>query len=121
MESQSKDLTGLWHGLYSYGFALHGDHVNFVTTIDQAGETISGTIEEPGALSDFTGSVSGTAVRFTKTYRGAHSVDYRGQLSTDVSEIEGLWRLPGGMTGPFLMVRAPKATVSVEQQVHEKV
>ena len=109
------DLTGVWQGLYSYA---DGEPVPFMATLIESGPFVTGSTHEtttvgfrPNASATglIDGTRSATLVAFTKTYDGSagwdHSVFYDGAVNDDATEIEGLWRLPEGMSGPFLMRR----------------
>lgn len=120
------NLTGVWHGVYSYG-PIHGDE-HFVAQLIDIGGSLSGTIDEaPRALGSgkrlnaiISGTRSGARVEFLKTYDGtggwSHSVRYRGKLSADLTEIGGRWNLPGA-SGTFLMIRPAEEAKPAEQQV----
>jgi hypothetical protein len=131
MTNQNQNLTGVWHGLYSY--EIFREPVYFVATLIHGGTLISGTtheseIGETGApltlFAGIDGSKTGTAVTFRKTYDGSdgwnHSVDYEGLLNGEGTEIEGRWIIPGNATGRFLMIRNRGATESVVRQAFEK-
>lgn len=126
------DLSGLWHGLYTYQAAAPPTH--FTATIRMAGAALSGAIKEAavneaGAPLDLSatlaGSLSGQSVSFAKTYDGQHgwmhTVLYDGDLNDDASEIEGVWTIPGEWSGRFLMIRAPGMTEAIARQVYERV
>jgi hypothetical protein len=136
MGTQNNNLTGVWHGLYSY------DHANapvyFVATLLAGPGWISGSSHEAinetvgQALTLFAaleGNITGSSVHFTKTYDGtggwSHSVPYIGTLSPDSLEIEGTWEIkaPGYITatGRFLMIRSPGASEAIVRQVYETV
>jgi hypothetical protein len=136
MTAKTSNLTGVWHGLYSYDLALAP--VYFVATLMSGVSWISGTSHEaaneiPGqALTLFStldGTVAGEAINFIKTYDGTggwvHGVPYTGTLSADGLEIEGTWEIKeaGYMatTGRFLMIRSPGANEAVVREVYESV
>lgn len=114
--SDPLDMTGLWHGTYTYP-----DYTNetlpFVANMTDAGGRLSGTIMEPATGEEafyaeeaealLAGSRGGRSVDFTKTYNGAiwvHSVDYVGQLSADGQAVTGMWSVDD-MDGTFEMHR----------------
>lgn len=112
-----QNLTGIWHGLYSY--PIGRAPVSFVATLIEAGRTVSGTTHEPCDKGDrpgvtlfatLLGSRQGSAIAFVKTYDGTNPhygrVAYEGSLSADGTEIEGRWIVPGSWSGRFLMVRS---------------
>jgi hypothetical protein len=134
--TKSDNLTGVWHGLYSYDLARAP--VYFVTTLMNGCGWLSGTSHEaadeiPGqALTLFAaleGSLEGSCVTFVKTYDGtggwSHSVPYAGTLSPDATEIEGTWEIKeaGFMTttGRFLMIRCEGANEAVVRKAYETV
>jgi hypothetical protein len=127
----SENLTGVWHGLYTYP---GGQPVSFVATLIETGSALSGTVHEPrvfGKGADATlyatlhGSRNGNAVTFVKTYDGAgapydRAVSYDGTLSADATEIEGRWRIPGNWSGKFLMIRSAGRQEEVSRTVFER-
>lgn len=129
MTRDAAPLTGLWHGLYSY--PAHLRPVFFIATLISHGAGFSGRTEEtvPGAAgapltlgAALAGQEGGGLVEFVKTYEGAwrHSVAYSGRLSPDRAEIEGTWRLPGGWSGRFLMMRGERAEEAELRRVWEE-
>lgn len=116
----SAALTGFWTGVYFYpsaGPAANDDMlppVPFTATLSEAAGLLAGQIREPGSVGlgagERTASVAGTrsgdAVRFDKTYVGAHTVAYAGVLSSDGREITGTWTIPGDWSGEFRMQRS---------------
>jgi hypothetical protein len=136
MTSTSSNLTGVWHGLYSYDLAMAP--VYFVATLMSGPSWISGTSHEAvneifgQALTLFAtleGSLDSPKVAFVKSYDGSggwsHSVPYNGALSPDATEIEGTWEIadPGysPTTGRFLMIRSEGASEAVVRAIYEKV
>ncbi len=132
MTRNSENLTGVWHGLYSY--ELYHEPVYFVATLIDTGSFISGTTHESevgatGAPLTLFATLEGTSaegdVVFTKTYDGSngwtHSVAYVGRLSTDACEIEGRWTIGRKSEGRFLMIRNSGVTESVVREAFEKV
>ena len=131
MARKSENLTGVWHGLYSY--RLHREPVYFVATLIDAGSFISGTtheseVGETGAPLTLFATIEGTAAQgdvvFTKTYDGSngwtHGVDYVGSLSADACEIEGRWTIGRKAEGRFLMIRNQGVTESVVREAFER-
>ncbi len=131
MTKAQENLTGVWHGLYSY--EVYREPVYFVATLIDTGSMIAGTtheseIGETGApltlFAAIDGHRSGHAVSFTKRYDGSggwdHSVSYDGQLNPDCSEIEGQWSIPTKASGRFLMIRNRGVTESVMRKAYEK-
>jgi hypothetical protein len=126
------NLTGIWHGLYSYPSYL--EPVYFVATLISFGTNVSGTTHEategrtgaPLQLFAFVeGSIADFAVAFQKRYDGSggwkHVVGYDGTLSADGTEIEGQWSIPGNWSGPFLMIRGRAVTEKTIRKEFEKV
>jgi hypothetical protein len=136
MTENSKNLTGVWHGLYSY--QAYREPVYFVATLIDGGSFISGStheseIGETGApltlFASIDGSRSGNAIDFIKSYDGSagwsHSVTYEGLLNADATEIEGTWVVVKSETGAkasgkFLMIRSRGATETVVRHAFEK-
>ncbi len=131
MQSSSPhNLTGIWHGLYSYPYGR--PPVSFVATLIEAGRTVSGTTHEPCDREDSPGEMlfatllgrrRGSMVAFLKTYDSANPnysrVIYEGTLSADGTEIEGRWILPGS-SGKFLMIRSAGKEEAVEREAFER-
>jgi hypothetical protein len=130
--ARGDDLTGVWHGLYSY--PAFRDPVYFVATLIQSGTHLSGATHEQergetgAALALFAmveGGREGSQIGFVKQYDGAggweHAVLYQGMLDAGGDEIEGQWLIPGEMAGKFLMMRSPGATESVARKAFSKV
>jgi hypothetical protein len=124
------NLTGIWHGLYSYPYSR--PPVSFVATLIEAGRTVSGTTHEPCDREDSRGEIlfatllgrrHGSAVTFLKTYDGSNPnyrrVIYEGTLSADGTEIEGRWILPGS-SGKFLMIRSAGKEEAVTRKAYER-
>jgi hypothetical protein len=110
------NLTGLWHGQFTTGTDSQPQF--FVATLLEAPEWLSGSVQEVAK----TGPAAGTTlyatllgqrnddiVTFIKTYEtgvNQQSIHYSGVLNADQSEIEGVWSIPGGENGTFLMIRS---------------
>jgi hypothetical protein len=136
LKPQNDNLTGVWHGLYSYDLAIAP--VYFVATLMGGKGWINGTSHEAAneiegqvltLFAAIEGSTNASAVTFVKTYDGtggwSHSVPYSGTLAPDGLEIEGTWEIKeaGYMTttGRFLMIRSPGASEAIVRQVYETV
>lgn len=130
-EDQPENLTGVWHGLYMYPAAMEPGA--FVATVmDIAGgltggvhETSSGDGQPPRPLNaSLSGFREGQSVVFVKRYDGSggwsHAVNYHGALSSDRSEIEGVWDIPGVWSGRFLMIRSRGAPDAVRRKAFQK-
>ena len=131
MSTQAENLTGVWHGLYTYPYG--GVSVSFVATLIESGASLSGSTHEPSVLGDgpgamlyamLEGSREGRTVSFIKTYQGAgpnfSAVEYDGALNGDGTEIEGRWNIPGVWSGKFLMVRSAGKAAKIEQKQTER-
>src|SRR5262249_28589383 len=127
-----QNLTGIWHGLYSY---LDGrPSVSFVATLIEAGTTVSGTTHEPSdgpgegnitLYATLQGRRQGAAVAFIKTYdragrRHVSAIAYQGTLSGDGTEIEGGWLIRGDSRGKFLMIRSAGKQEAVRRKAYER-
>ncbi len=125
----AEDLSGLWHGQYSYPTAKAP--VPFVATLLDAGGALSGSITEKSTLPPRAGEVlyatvagqrEGACVRFIKSYESDdpryQTVAYDGQVSGDGSEIEGIWNIRGWQ-GRFLMIRGTSRGVAAVTGVLE--
>ncbi|MFM9974790.1 MAG: hypothetical protein ACKVON_09515 [Beijerinckiaceae bacterium] len=132
MTDTSQNLTGVWHGLYSY--EAFREPVYFVATLIDGGSFINGStheseVGEAGApltlFAMIDGSRQATEVSFTKAYDGSggwdHIVLYEGSLNGDATEIEGRWHIGGKASGKFLMIRNRGVSESIVRQVFEKV
>jgi hypothetical protein len=124
-------LTGIWHGLYSYPAYL--EPVYFVATLISFARNFSGTTHEAvegrtGAplqlFASVEGSINEKSVLFQKHYDSTqawtHSVNYDGTLTSDGAEIEGEWSIPGGWSGPFLMIRGQRISEQKIRRAFEK-
>jgi hypothetical protein len=128
--ADSRDLTGMWDGVYSYpAVADAGPTTPFLADISEAGGQISGTIIEPHefrrgtAHATITGHRVGNVVDFSKAYQGAgpeyeEPVAYTGQLSDDGTLITGHWMMQE-WSGPFEMVR--QAQVEAHEEARESI
>lgn len=129
MSGERLDMTGLWHGTYTYPDYVR-ETMPFAANIADAGGRLSGTIIEPASGEEelyaeeaeavIAGSRGGRSVDFTKTYSGAiwnHSVDYVGQLSADGQSVTGMWSVES-VDGTFEMHRDLKLSdlAEVEEQ-----
>jgi hypothetical protein len=132
MNKKAQNLTGVWHGLYSY--QAYKEPVYFVATVIDGGSFISGSthesaVGETGAPLTLFASLEGTCrdnvVHFTKSYDGQsgwdHAVSYIGTLNDDATEIEGIWTIGAKATGRFLMIRSRGATETVVRKAYAKV
>ncbi len=126
-----ENLSGLWHGQYSYPTAKAA--VPFIATLLEASGALSGSITEKSTLPPRVGEAlyavvrgqrDGTTVSFVKYYESDDEryqvVAYEGRVTGDGTEIEGIWRI-GGFQGKFLMIRGTQRAVSAEQGVLETI
>ncbi len=125
--SSPLNLTGVWHGLYSYPVAMPS--VSFVATLSDQGGWFDGTTEEIGSVGDAAGRTltaslqgrrAGSSITMLKIYHGPSayydSVHYAGDLNEDGTEINGTWRLSGTWSGTFLMVRSRTAETAATKE-----
>ena len=118
------DLSGRWDGRYSY--ADGRPDVAFAAVLQDGGGAFTGTIEEVDAWegplqASVDGRRDGSRVSFVKFYDTGSAerfdtVAYEGTLSADNLEIDGVWRLPGGFSGRFLMIRAGGVEAEAERR-----
>jgi hypothetical protein len=129
--SSPLNLTGVWHGLYSYPVAVPS--VSFVATLSDQGGWFDGTTEEIGTVGDAVGRAltatlqgrrSGRSLTMLKIYHGASacydSVHYAGELSEDGTEINGTWRVTDNWSGTFLMIRQRAGTTTQSRETVER-
>lgn len=104
-------LTGFWSGTYFYpdtDYYKDKKPVNFDARLRQLDNTFEGSIVEPNTFGDNTSSVLKALIlnglvdregnlRFIKKYEGTagvvHSIEYKGTLSPDGRNINGIWTL----------------------------
>jgi hypothetical protein len=121
------DLTGVWHGRFTYPRSYEPG--TFVATLVEAALRVSGTTEEPCSIGSargltlhatILGERRASAVSFVKTYDGTggwdHAIAYDGMLSSDGTEIDGRWRIGGGWSGAFLMIRSTGLPAAIARQ-----
>ncbi|HSV25725.1 MAG TPA: hypothetical protein VLJ17_22215 [Xanthobacteraceae bacterium] len=126
--ASAQSLTGIWQGTYTYPLGLGS--VSFVATLIEAGNSLTGTTHEQGGVdcglnatlyASLSGSRRGTAVVFVKTYDGSNpnyrTVEYKGTLSDDETEIEGHWIISSMWSGKFVMIRPARKAESVFSKV----
>jgi hypothetical protein len=132
-DGKATKLTGVWHGLYTYG--QQPEQVSFVATLIESGNSVSGSIHEPCVgehcpadtlYATLEGSRQDSAVAFVKTYAVPgpafrEAVVYEGNLSSDATEIEGVWNIQGLWFGKFLMIRSSGQTATVSRKAAERV
>lgn len=129
--SSPLNLTGVWHGLYSYPVAMPS--VSFVATLSDQGGWFDGVTEETGTVGDAVGRTltaslqgrrSGHSITMLKIYHGPStaydSVHYAGELSEDGAEISGTWRVAGNWSGTFLMIRQRAVATAQSREAAEK-
>ncbi|MFT4076473.1 MAG: hypothetical protein QM647_13190 [Asticcacaulis sp.] len=137
MDRNSQNLTGVWHGLYSYVTQPYVPENHFIAVLIDSSGHLSGTVHETithsnGTSSDQNADVVGKRdvanVTFMKTYDGnngwSHNVFYVGALNAENNEIEGIWRIHGrygNYEGKFLMIRNSGNDEAVEVAKYETV
>ncbi|TMM46227.1 hypothetical protein [Qipengyuania marisflavi] len=132
MTCEPLDLTGQWHGTYTYP-RNYGPATPFLATIEDQAGSLFGSIIEPDAFhgsqetmeAAIAGHRAGRSVDFTKTYRGQqfgyeNPVDYVGQLSSDGLSVSGVWSLIEH-NGTFEMFREISLSAQVEDEASEEV
>ena len=129
--SSPLNLTGVWHGLYSYPVAMPS--VPFVATLSDQGGWFDGTTEEIGGVGDTVGRTltaslqgrrSGRSITMLKIYHGPSayydSVHYAGELNGDGTEINGTWRVAANWSGTFLMIRQRAVATALSREAAER-
>ena len=129
--SSPLNLTGVWHGLYSYPVAMPS--VPFVATLSDQGGWFDGTTEETGSVGDVVGRTltaslqgrrSGRSITMLKIYHGPSayydSVHYAGDLNEDGTEISGTWRVAANWSGTFLMIRQRAVATALSREAAER-
>jgi hypothetical protein len=126
------NLTGVWQGFYAYSGERR---VPFTATLIETASHVSGSTHETCATRGrgtttvlfalIDGSRRGSTLRFAKQYDGSggwdHTVAYEGAVNGDATEIEGTWRVNGGISGRFVMTRPRGTTIAVERRRLAKV
>jgi hypothetical protein len=126
---EAADLSGVWHGVYSYPGGSNRQPVSFVAVLTDVVGSVGGTTEEAVGKRTLTATVqgrrAGRAITFLKLYdadlRNYDTVAYDGRVSGDGEEIEGTWTVPSGWSGSFLMIRSGSLTAAVERVASERV
>lgn len=130
------NLTGVWHGLYTYPDHPHLPESHYVCVMLDNGGHLSGSVHETmnhyrdtptEERADITGVREASSVSFLKTYNGhgtqSHTVFYEGALADGQDEIEGRWTVNGrygAFSGRFLMIRKRASKVSQTVEAFEK-
>lgn len=118
--SRNSDLTGLWSGEYWYNGG--GRPTPFSAHVVDSLGTITGTTLEPNTFAhpglielsaDINGSRGELSVRFSKLYHPAPGVHhapilYAGSIDPHFTMIDGEWRIEGGFSGRFVLVRVSR-------------
>jgi len=127
-DSPAENLTGFWHGQYSYPKATHAP-VPFGANLIQSEDCLGGSVTERSIrgrtlYATINGRRDGSTVSFVKVYEANSgpytSVAYTGVLSEDGLEIDGDW-IASGWSGRFLMIRAGGVAAKTMREVKEKV
>ncbi len=131
-DPMAENLTGLWHGQYSYPTATRAP-VPFTATLIETEDALGGSITERVVVgkagsrtlyATISGRRSGSKVSFMKLYEAQSgpytSVAYDGALSEDGLEIDGEW-IASGWSGRFLMIRASGLKINARKKIAAKV
>lgn len=118
-ELSPENLTGIWHGTYSYPGATAA--VPFTLSLLDSNGTLTGTTYEVGTVPParglplygaIVGSRSGRLAEFRKTYHQEFAatgynatISYEGAVNDAATEIAGDWRIPNAWAGNFRMIR----------------
>ena len=119
----SDSLSGSWTGRFDYDNVALGTPVSFDAVLTESGGTLRGEVVEPNTfrteatdtlLAVLTGTRSGSAVTFTKTYTDFEAEDhpvYEGQVNATATRITGRWHFPTmpSAKGTFLLARTAQA------------
>jgi hypothetical protein len=109
-------LTGSWSGAYRYPND-HGPETVFGAHFDQAGDALTGWIQEPDLTgmtdepvlhAQILGSCTNQTVTFTKTYNHeaiTQVIHYTGVINASLSRIDGRWTISKTWSGTFFMTR----------------
>ena len=129
--SSPLNLSGVWHGLYSYPVAMPS--VPFVAALSDQRGWLDGTTEGIGSVGDTVGRAlttslqgrrSGRSITMLKIYDGASayydSVHYAGKLNEDGTEISGTWRVASNWSGTFMMVRSRTVEAAAAKEAAER-
>jgi hypothetical protein len=121
------NLTGVWDGLFNW--PIRRPPTSFTAVLIDTGATLGGSVHEIVQGGPFNGHElnamivgvpSGGSVRFTKTHEAKPThfmpVVYDGSLNTWASEIDGTWKIKGGISGPFLMMRSSRSSEAMETE-----
>ena len=131
-EGAGLNLSGLWHGLYSYPTA--NPPAPFTATLTETDTWLVGGTEEIGTAGDARGQSlaatlqgrrTGYAITFLKTHDGRNrfydAVHYAGEVRDDGTEIEDRGTAPGSWSGKFLMIRSSGVDDAVARKAAERV
>ena len=126
------DLSGVWHGQFSYPRIKAP--VAFVATLTESNSWLHGVTQETGTVGDARGvTISATlqgrrtarAVTWLKfyhgSYRGYDAVQYAGEVNEDGTEIAGRWTIHANWSGRFLMVRSKGIAAMRVKEVTERI
>jgi hypothetical protein len=114
------DLAGMWRGVYSYS-GTGQRPVEFMMSLQVYGNACRGRMEEPNTFGlssapRLYANVDCYLVRgsnparlmMRKTYDGtggqSHSIDYEGEIASDLRGITGVWQL-GTQSGRFSLIK----------------
>ena len=131
MTERSTDLSGGWHGIFSYPNGRMPPTAFTVVLRDHAG-ILAGDTTEPGQTLGARGQTLhgllvgrhiGDSVTFTKTYDNYHTapIHYSGSVNGEATEISGSWDIPGVWSGTFIMVRPAGSAKEIDLRIGEAV
>ncbi len=121
-----ESLTGVWQGRFNYPAQLAP--VDFVATLIEIGDSVTGTTHEPGgsigakgsmAYASISGHRDGQHITFVKSYdigEEREPIEYDGMINADATEISGHWIIFGNWGGTFQMIRSPGKTAAVKRK-----
>ncbi len=132
MSEDRLNLTGLWHGTFSYPHLMPPN--GFLAELREFNGAVTGEISERSdasrdkgqtKLALVNGSRTGSNVVFVKRYddlrRAQTPVHYTGVVNGSGDEITAAWEIPGHWAGTFIMVRGARKVAEAEARISEVV
>jgi hypothetical protein len=111
MTGPRHSVQGNWRGQYFYSYDPGTGH-GFEAVFIEVNGIVEGNILDDQAVAGGGEAVVGGSfhfpdLRFTKVYRGFHSVKYQGTMSEDGKVLTGRWVIPGAkMNGTWRATRS---------------